>query len=276
MDIEKNMRQLIGALLFIYILILSWTGSAEALGTFTCSSPCVNGDSQVGNGSATSNNMTISNAVAGRPILVFTRGGLNSSSVSVINKSGPATLNWTLLTSLSPAFASDWVFAVHCAMVPNNGTYTFQTSNNTSGGTASDRTWSMQLNAGTCSGALTNIHTQHSGSPTSSSITISSGTYVVATGSASDGDIDTAQGNTTRSISGGTVVNSNCNTTGSGAPEPDQKGCIGVIGLKTAGTYNATWSTGTDIWTVAIVALPTSGGGDTTPPTPPTNLRVVQ
>ena len=262
-------------LIVMFLFLSSWSRSADAAGPFSCSSPCVNGDSGVGNGYVPTDSLTISNAVAGHPILVFNRGGVHSSTVTMINDSGPATLNWILLASLSPALASDWVYSVHCAMVPTNGTYLFRATNNTNNGPPSGRIWAMQLDQGTCAGAIFSIKTQFSGTPTSNSITLPTGTYVVVTGAASDGDIDTAQANHLRSISNGIIVNANCNTTGVAAPEPDQKGCIGVIGLKTEGSYSANWSTGTDIWTVVIVALPTKKSVDVTRPSAPKNLKIL-
>ncbi|MBS0180927.1 MAG: hypothetical protein JSS39_00870 [Nitrospira sp.] len=260
------MRQLVGALLFAYILILSWTGSAEALGTFTCSSPCVNGDSEVGNGLNTTDPMTISNAVAGHPILVAIRsGGQNPSNPTIINGGGnPGTLRWTLLNSQKPV-GSDWVHVVYCAIVPTNGTYTFSATNNALG----VRAWTAHYNTGTCSGALTHSSSSVSTSISSGTVT-TSGSAVIFSAIASDTDIDGQGGS--RTFSGGTIRNNNCNVVA--GLEPDQKGCIGDRGIQAAGTYNAAWTVGRDIWVAIIVALPTSGAGGTLPPAAPMNLTV--
>jgi hypothetical protein len=261
------MGQLVGLSLFVYILILSWTGSAQAIGTFTCSAPCVNGDSEVGNGSNTTDQMTISNAVAGHPILVAIRsGGGNPPNPTISNGGGnPGTLNWTLLNTQRPV-GSDWVHVVYCAIVPATGTYRFSATNSALG----VRAWTAQYNSGTCSGAVAHSATAVATSLSSGNIT-TTGSAVIFSAIASDTDIDGQGGS--RTFSGGTIRNNNCNTLP--GDEPDQKGCIGDRGIQAAGTYNATWTVGHDIWIAVIVALPTtSQAGDSTPPSPPKNVRV--
>jgi hypothetical protein len=220
-------------------------------GTFSCSSPCVNGDAEVGNGSADSDTITIANAVAGQPIVVATRGGVNSSTVSIVNEGGPGTLTWTLLRSND---ASDWVHTIHCAIIPTSGTYTFHTTNNTSGGTPSVRSIAVQYNTGVCAGAQVNSTTSNSGTSLSSGNVTTTSTSIVLSSIASDGDIDSGQGGAARVHTGGTVRNPNCNE--NPGIEPDQKICIGDRGSLTSGTYAAQWTVGSDIWSTIVVALP--------------------
>lgn len=242
-----------------------------ASGTFSCSSPCVNGDAQIGNGFVISDTITIASAVAGRPILVATRGGVHSTTTSIVNDGGPGTLTWTQLRS---NLASDWVHTVHCAMIPTSGTYTFHSTSNTSGGTPSVRSIALQYNTGTCTGAQVNSATSNSGTSLSSGNVTTTSTSIIFSTVASDSDIDTAQGGTARVLTGGTTRDPDCsNPVG---VEPDQKLCAGDRGVLTTGTYTAQWTVGSDIWSTIIVALPQGGVADIPPgpPTPPQNIRV--
>jgi hypothetical protein len=210
--------------------------------------------------------MTISNAVAGRPILIVIRsGGQNPPNPTIINGGGnPGTLRWTLLNSQKPV-GSDWVLVVYCAIVPTNGNYTFSATNSALG----VRAWTAQYNTGTCSGAVAHSLSSVSTSIASGTVT-TSGSAVIFSAIASDTDIEGQGGS--RTFSGGTIRNNNCNT--AAGLEPDQKGCIGDRGIQPAGTYNATWTVGRDIWVAVIVALPTSGTVAALPPSAPSSLTV--
>jgi hypothetical protein len=104
----------------------------------------------------------------------------------------------------------------------------------------------------------------YSGTASAGSITTTIDNYILFTAARTDSDL---QGWVAGS--GYTMIDS-CNA----EQEPDQKLCVENRGPVAAGTYSGNFSINQDSWVAGLVAYKPAASSDTTPPSPPKNVKV--